>query len=114
LAAIAAVVEEVALVLNKHAPLVTGEEADGEVIGESARGDPDGHLLSEVRSHRLFQFGDYTASGVIIRLDGGGNPVEKRRILRRGLVNAISGGSNEGTISSRRSHGNRSGKDGRR
>ena len=56
LAAIAAIVEQVALMLNDHAAPVAGEKADGEVIGESAGGEPHGGLFAKGGGHGLFSW----------------------------------------------------------
>jgi hypothetical protein len=61
LAAITAIVEEVAFLLNQHAALVAGEESHREVIGEGARGEPHGSLLTEGRCHGLLKPGNYSA-----------------------------------------------------
>jgi hypothetical protein len=89
LAAIAAVVEEVALLLNQHAALVAGEQADREMIGEGAGGEPYRGFFTERGRHRLFELGDHSAEGVIVGLDRGGQFLEERGILCGRVVNPV-------------------------
>jgi hypothetical protein len=96
LAAIAAVVEQVALLLHQHAALVAGQEADGEVIGERAGGEPDGGFLAEGVGHGLFELGDHPANGVFVGFDGGGEFLEERGVLRWGVVDAVAVGLDRG------------------
>ena len=55
LGAIAAVVKQVAFGLDEHAAAVAGQQADGEMVGQRAGGQPDGRLLTEQRGHASFQ-----------------------------------------------------------
>jgi hypothetical protein len=99
LAAIAAVVEQVGLFLHQHAALFAGKEADGEVIGESAGGEPDGGFLAEGLRHGLFELGDHPANGVFVGFDGGGEFLEERGILRWGVMDAVTIGLDKGSVS---------------
>ena len=71
LAAIAAVVEQVALLLNHHAALVAREQAYREMIGERTGGEPHRGFLAERCCDGLFELGNYSSTRIIIWFDGG-------------------------------------------
>jgi len=100
LAAIAAVVEEVGLLLNQHAALVAGQQAHGEMIRESASRDPDRSLLAKGGGHGLFELGDYSTDGVFVGLDRSGEFLEQRGVLRRSMVDTVAVGLDTGGASS--------------
>ena len=66
LGAIAAIVEEVALGLDQNAAAVAGQQADGEMVGQRAGGQPDGRFLAEQRGHAGFQLLYHAAARVVV------------------------------------------------
>jgi hypothetical protein len=66
LGAVAGVVEQVALRLDEHAAVVSGEQADGEVVGERSGGQPDGGFLAEKRGHAGLELFDGAAPREIV------------------------------------------------
>jgi hypothetical protein len=96
LTAIAAIVEQVALVLNHYAALLTGEKADGEVVGERAGGEPHGGLLAEGGRHGLFEPGDHSSARIIIRLDGRGDLLQEHGVFRGRVVYTVAVGLDRG------------------
>jgi hypothetical protein len=94
LAAISAIVEEMALLLDHHTALFAGEEADGEVVGEGAGREPDGGFFAESRSDGLFELGDDATEGVAIGFDGRRELLEKCGVFDRRVMDTVAGGLN--------------------
>jgi len=99
LAAIAAIVEQVALLLHHHASLLAGEKTDGKMVGERAGGDPYGGLLTEGGGDGLFELADHSSTRIIIGLDGWREVLQKSGVFRGRVVHTVAVGLHRNGIS---------------
>ena len=89
LGAIAAIVEEVAFGLDQNAAAVAGQQADGEMVGQRAGGQPDGGLLAEQRGDASFQLLYHAAAGVVVGRQVVRERGEQLRVLGGRVRNAV-------------------------
>jgi hypothetical protein len=101
LAAIAAVVEQVALLLNQHAAHVAREQAYREMIGERTGGEPHCGFLAKRGGDGLFELGDYSSARIVIGFDGEGEFLQKSGVLHGCVMDAVAAGSDRKRVSSR-------------